>query len=499
MGPVITNPWRTLGLQATATRRELTKRVDDLKTRIEFGKSNQYPLDFPGLFPLTRTVETVDDAAKQLDNDERKLLHAFFWFIKDDSVDELALECLENHSFEKACEIWRKQILKSDVPHFSWLINYSTILFLQCYQSNEFEKNVHGALQILGSVVTHKLDELADKIFQSTVVNIDKNTIGRKLADIILEFIHAESATRKKENTSDLQSLFATFPEDTKQYLLNRMTAPHIKILEEAIAWSRKQRQDKESDDIAECNALLHYQGSVDALFPYRTNYRVKSVLNDYACEVLDCSIYANNELDDTELAIELNNKALLLPSWDETADRIAENEQLLAEIQADKQAHKQFASTIQYSETPIKSLAHAKIIINVLNSELDKCDTENSSHQMISSICANNVLNYLVDQFNQELALFEKAANGDISRLNKLIDLTSQTITLTQMLRKFKVDEHTRNRLNTNLESVNNVYQQLNEINTAVKTAQENKKKDKIRSLIGWGILLFILFAIFS
>ena len=499
MGPVITNPYRILGLQATATRREFTKRIDDLRTRIEFGKSNQFPLDFSTLFPLVRTVETVDDAAKLLDNDERKLLHAFFWFIKDDSVDELALECLENNHFEKACEIWRKQVLKSDVPHFSWLINYSTILFLQCYQSNEFEKNVHGALQILGSVVTHKLDELAEKIFQSTVVNIDKNSVGRKLTDIILDFIHAESATRKKENSFDLLSLFTTFPDDTKQYLLNRMTAPHIKILEEAIAWSRKQRKEKRSDEIAGCNALLRYRDSVNALFAYRTNYRVKSVLNDYACEVLDCSIYANNELDDTELAIELLNKALLLPSWDETADRIAENKQLLTEIQADKQAQKQFASTIKYSETPIKSLAHAKIIINVLKNELDKGDHENSSYLIISSVCANNVLNYLIDQFNQELALFESAANGDIARLHKFIDLTAQVITLTHMLHNFKVDEYTKNRLNKNLESVNKVYQQLNEISASVKTAHANKKKDNIRTLIGWGILLIILFAIFS
>lgn len=499
MGPVLTNPWRTLGLQATATRRELTKRVDDLKAWIEFGKSKNFPLDFSSLFPLIRTVETVDDAAQQLDNDERKLLHAFFWFINDDSVDELALECLENNSFEKASDIWRKQILKSDVPHFSWLINYSTILFLECHQCDDFEKRIHAALQILGSLVTHKLNDLAEKVFPSTVTHFDKNTISRKLTDILLEYIYSELKSRKKEPTVNFLTLFGAFPEDTKTYLLNRLTTPHIKILEEAVAHSQQLRKNENSTEIGACNALLEHEESVNELLKYSASYQVKSVLNEYANEALECSIYANNELDDTDLAMALLDKVLILPSWDATAARIAENEQLLTDIQADKRAQKQFAGVIEYSETPIKSLMHAKIVINVLEGELRKLNVERKTYLMVSSICVNNILEYLIEQFNSEFSSFEKTGMGDIVRLTNFTAVTEQIKTLTNMLYAFDVDEQTRTRLKTNLQTVSNVHQQLNEVNASIKIAREKQKNNTVRKVIGWGILIFILIAVFS
>lgn len=44
---VLNNPFRVLGLQATASTRDITKRVSDLETFAELGKSKVYPHDFP--------------------------------------------------------------------------------------------------------------------------------------------------------------------------------------------------------------------------------------------------------------------------------------------------------------------------------------------------------------------------------------------------------------------------------------------------------------------
>lgn len=95
---VINNPYRILGLTANASSREVAKRVTDLETFAEFGKIKKYPLDLAEISPLTRTVDTIRQAAKDIESDTEKLVYAFFWFAKVDSVDELAIECIEKSS-----------------------------------------------------------------------------------------------------------------------------------------------------------------------------------------------------------------------------------------------------------------------------------------------------------------------------------------------------------------------------------------------------------------
>jgi len=492
VGPVLTNPYRILGLQATATRRELTRRVEDLTTRLEFGKTKPYPLDFAELFPLTRTAQTVENAVQQLDNDEHKLLHAFFWFIKDDSVDELALECLENSRFDKAGEIWRKKILKSDIPNFSWLINYSTLLFLACYQNNDFEKNIKTAIQIVGNLVNHKLEELAGKIFPTTVIHFDKIVIGKKLTDTVLEFVVPALASRKLEDKVGLLTLFDSFPDEAKQHLIQRFTAQPIRSLEEAIAYSSNLRNNHNGNEIARGNNLLSYDAAIEQLLPYASNYRVKSTLNDFANEMLECAIYANNVLNNIELAI-------TLPSWDDTALRIAENKRLLTDIQAEQQEQEQCAEIIKYAEIPIKSLTHAKVVIGLQMQALKKLDVAHSTFVMVSSLCANHVLNYHIDLFNNEMKEFEERKSGDISRLEQIIRLISQISESAEMIYNFNLDEQATFRLKKNMTAFTNVHRQLNELHSAVLREQEKKKKAKMGKYILWGIALFILFVLVS
>lgn len=503
MNPVLTNPYRILGLQATATRRELTRRIEDLTAWLEFGKTKSYPLDFSDLFPLVRTSQTVENAVHQLDNDELKLLHAFFWFIKDDSVDELALECIENSHFDKAGELWRNQILKSDAPLFSWLINYSTLSFLACFQNNDFENNIKIALQTAGYLIKYKQDELAEKIFKTTVAQFDKVAVSKKFTDTILEFVVSELSSRNLENKVSLLSLFDSFPDEAKQHLLQGLTTQPIKSIEQAIAYSSNLRNDHDDSEIAHCNSLLNYNSAIEQLLPYTSNYRVKAVLNDFANEVLECSIYANNVLDDTELAMTLLDEALILPSWDATAVRIADSRQRLIEIQTEKREQTQCAAIIEYAELPIKTLTHAKIVINVQLQELKKLDVAPPTFLMVSSICANNILNYLIDLFNNEISSFEKQKNGNMSKLDKLITLTGDIAELGKMLYQFDLDAQTMSRLDRNMDAFTRTHQQMNELQVTVhrerERAREKERKAKTGKYIFWGIALFILFALFS
>ena len=109
---VLNNPFRVLGLQATASTRDITKRVSDLETFAELGKSKAFPHDLPRLGALDRSLEAIKDAARKIEQAEGRLFHSFFWFRAGDRVDELALESLAAGNVDEAIELWNKHLGK---------------------------------------------------------------------------------------------------------------------------------------------------------------------------------------------------------------------------------------------------------------------------------------------------------------------------------------------------------------------------------------------------
>ena len=108
MNLINTNPFRILGLPITASEREIAKQINSLATYAEMGKSKTFDKDFAFLNPIDRTPDTIEEAKKQIEQSESKLLYSLFWFWNNNSVDELALEVLKEGKTNKAIEIWEK-------------------------------------------------------------------------------------------------------------------------------------------------------------------------------------------------------------------------------------------------------------------------------------------------------------------------------------------------------------------------------------------------------
>ena len=187
---VINNPYRILGLTANASSREVAQRVADLETFAEFGKPKKYSLDLTEIAPLTRTVDTIQQAAKDIENDTDKLVYAFFWFAKVDSVDELAIECIENNQVQTAFEIWDQQISKNENDaKFSWRLNRAVISLFWCQGSNFDTDNFESALKDLGYLTDDHFQDVQGFIFGESNLKIDIEQINKKIIDEILKFI----------------------------------------------------------------------------------------------------------------------------------------------------------------------------------------------------------------------------------------------------------------------------------------------------------------------
>jgi hypothetical protein len=107
------NPYRILGLPITAEEKEIARQINSLATSAWTGKKISLDTDFPFLSPIHRTTELIEEAKKQIEQDDGKLFNSLFWFWKNNSVDELALEVLKEGNTSKAIDIWEKSVFAS--------------------------------------------------------------------------------------------------------------------------------------------------------------------------------------------------------------------------------------------------------------------------------------------------------------------------------------------------------------------------------------------------
>ena len=88
------NAYHILGLDTSASEKELLKRSKEIINRIKIDDTPEYDLDL-GMFEDFRTEDSVKEALQRLQAPKKRIREYFFWFQISDSVDEQALGLLK--------------------------------------------------------------------------------------------------------------------------------------------------------------------------------------------------------------------------------------------------------------------------------------------------------------------------------------------------------------------------------------------------------------------
>jgi len=118
----LNNPFRVLSLKYNSTEKEISKQVSDLLIYAGMGKPPRYNTDlFFG--EVDRSIENIKDAAKKLDNPNRKLYYSMFWFIEENAADRNFLKEMMNlNNFEDVDEL-RRLLIHRAVTNFLSITN----------------------------------------------------------------------------------------------------------------------------------------------------------------------------------------------------------------------------------------------------------------------------------------------------------------------------------------------------------------------------------------
>lgn len=329
---VLNNPFRVLGLPATATSRDITKRISDLEVFAELGKTRSYARDFLALGPLDRSVEAVRDAARKIEQPEGKLFHSFFWFRPGDVVDELAFECIESSDFEDAVKIWAKQIEKADEEPFTWRLNrWVLCLYLAIADESFDQEHFETALEDIGFVADDRLEETMSEVINDTST-VSPEVLRRSIVDVVVP-LSADSDRPYGLNGIMLPDFCWSFSPDALDYLKAKVSNPLINLVQDAIDRSKSLREDGPSlDDLRRKNGLTRVEHIIYELQVALgdDNHRFQAIANSFADEVIACAVRAINKFQAVSTAVVLADWAAELPSFGQTSEWITKQKKAI-------------------------------------------------------------------------------------------------------------------------------------------------------------------------
>ncbi len=471
MDAVLKNPYRLFGLTSPITSRELTKRISDLETFIEYDKEIKYPLDRSSSNqPLIRTLEAIQDAARRIESDSDRLFYSLFWFYNSDAVDEHALDTMEAGDVEKAIAIWRKQIDKNQQPKYSWLIN-SSVFYLT--NSKESTVGYDRLYQIIGAyaAIIESMDVIKNEVLPSNKNTVDNKVVAERIVNNLLDYALSCNIKELGEYNLKAIKLFSGYSASLKNYVNTRVMTPLLSQVEEVI---KKTEECLRNDDSWKIYNLIEklkkYKSLVCELDLYSDDYRVQGLINDYAEIVQSCSIFAYNTLNEAEMAIELIKWADELPAYGETKTSITKSKKELEEAIAHVSAAKHFNKVIACLESDINTITDTQSLLNRMIGELKAIAIDNESEQAlfrkIASACVVKLVNQTVKIYDNALQAFKQ--NPELDKLNIIIGQCYGLITNIQ--KEFMVIDLEDEAENYILDSYNYISKEQKDLQNLVK-----------------------------
>ena len=494
---VLNNPFRVLGLPATATTRDITKRISDLETFAELGKVKSYPHDFLGLGALDRSLEAIKDAARKIEQAEGRLFHSFFWFRAGDSVDELALESLTAGSVEEAADLWDKQLGKKGAKKYTWRLNRGVLHLLKASGKTLDSSEMDDALEALGFVIDDDLDESIEDVLTGNETGLNRDSLWRRVVDEVMSLIQSYSNHSYGKNAVKVIDSLWSFPADARDYASSKILNPLIEEVNDAIKISEDLRASDDLDALKSKNRLDKVEKIIMDLKEVlgEDDIRFQTVANAYADEVCACAVKALNHFKNPKLSNVLIQWAASLPSYSRIRARIEENLETIQGWVDDDEEDEIFGEIVKKLKLDVYTLTQAATLLEDMKRLLAQIKAKvgggDKRYLKTSSACAHHILGFLIDTVNSAQDTFDSTKN-----ITDLQSTISGATGLTRKLLLLDLDVETRARVNKNLETISGIDARLSSAITARVNHSENSS-NIFEQIPGWmwiaGIVLLI------
>jgi hypothetical protein len=288
------NPYRMAGILANSSEKELQKQKSKITKYASIGKQVDSEFDFSFFGKVDRSENSINKAFSAIEQNQDKVVHSLFWFLKANSFDETAINYLINGDKDKAIEIWEKVTEGKDITpkNFSCFNNIGTLKLLG-NSKEELKEGIEAKIKLIESVsFANFVHIVADQTY--TIDNLKQT---EKFVDDLLKEVNG------KYSIADTLKIFSNCNGTTQKYLSKKFTEEPLHKIETQIETSKKNRKVNKGkayeyglklftniqDDLSLLKSLL---GTNDLKY--------KSLADQLANEIMQCGIDYFNQCQES-------------------------------------------------------------------------------------------------------------------------------------------------------------------------------------------------------
>ena len=145
-GKLKNNSYHILGLDTSASQREVLKRSKEIINRLKIDDLPVYDLDLD-IFENFRTEESVKEAVQKLSSPKKRIKEYFFWFQIVDSVDEQAAGLLKSKEYAEASRVWENSSEKDTAKSLLYKKNLAILHCLLLFKKDS-KTNLEQSLKL---------------------------------------------------------------------------------------------------------------------------------------------------------------------------------------------------------------------------------------------------------------------------------------------------------------------------------------------------------------
>ena len=458
------NPYRIAGILANASEREVVRQKSKITKSAGIGRQVDSELDFPFMNTIDRTdLNSVNKAFSGIEQNQDKVSHSLFWFLKANTFDETAINYLINGDKEKAVEIWDKVTNGKEVTskNFSCFNNIGTLKLLSESQQ-EIKEGLEAKIKLIESP---NFADFVHTVADQTYTIDNQKQVEKFVDDLLKQF-------KGKYSSSDTLKLFSNCNGTTKKYLSQKFTEEPLHKIESQIESTKNKRKTNKSgayelglklfvnckDDLATLKSLLGI-----------SDLKYKMIADNLAKEVMQCGIDYFQEWKESknpsEEGLKLLKYAQSIAIGSQTKDRIKENINGIEEWAKTAPVKKEFEFILKKLvafRNANDTIENARDLVSSCKPKLQSMKSilgsSNEEYLNLSTAIANNALGMLVTVINDE-------QNNPLVRIGHFDTLKTAlrgALAVSKEIESLDMKSEQRSHFNTNYSTLKSIASQL-------------------------------------
>lgn len=457
------NPYRIAGILSNANARELERQKAKITRYASIGRRVDSELDFPFLGNIDRSESSITKAFSGIEQNQDKVSHSLFWFLKANTFDETAINYLINGDKDKAVEIWDKVTNGKEVTskNFSCFNNIGTLKLLSD-SKDEIKEGLEAKIKLIeSSNFADFVHTVADQTY-----TIDNQKQAEKFVDDVLKQFKGQYSS------SDTLKLFSNCNGTTQKYLSQKFTEEPLHNIESQIESTKNKRKTNKSgayelglklfvnckDDLATLKSLLGI-----------SDLKYKMIADNLAKEVMQCGIDYFQEWKESknpsEEGLKLLKYAQSIAIGSQTKDRIKENINGIEEWAKTAPVKKEFEFILKKLvafRNANDTIENARDLVSSCKPKLQSMKSilgsSNEEYLNLSTAIANNALGMLVTVINDE-------QNNPLVRIGHFDTLKTAlrgALAVSKEIESLDMKSEQRSHFNTNYSTLKSIASQL-------------------------------------